>query len=153
MKGQLPESYMMVSGIGKGKYPLLAFDNALQDAGIMDYNLVKISSVLPVGCQEKSNIDIQYGSIIYTAYSTAIVENGQDRSLAVALAVPLIDTESGVIFEFASDSKNVETEVIDMCKKAMNNRNRDIKEIKSTSVHIRGEKDYYVCGLTAVVMW
>lgn len=58
-----PQSYMLVSGIGKAEYPLVTFDNALRDAGIGDYNLVKVSSILPPKCIRKNVIDIKQGSI------------------------------------------------------------------------------------------
>ena len=37
----------VTSGIGKGSTPLAAFDAALWDAGIANFNLIKLSSVIP----------------------------------------------------------------------------------------------------------
>lgn len=37
----------VTSGIGKGETTLSAFDNALKDAGVYNYNLIKLSSVIP----------------------------------------------------------------------------------------------------------
>jgi len=34
-------------GVGEGKTEIAAFDNALWDAGIANYNLIKLSSVIP----------------------------------------------------------------------------------------------------------
>lgn len=149
----LPKSYMVVSGRGEGKYPLLAFDSALRDAGIGDFNLVKVSSILPSECQIKNHIDIEYGSIIYAAYSTTTVTVGQDMWVAAAVAIPVNNKENGVIFEISSESEDAEIRVSEMCKIAMENRNRGIQDVKSSSIHIAGKKDTYVCGISAVIMW
>ena len=109
----IPTHYTIVSGKGYSEYPLVAFDNALIDAGIGDFNLVKVSSILPAGCQYETHIDVSHGSIVYAAYATATVSEGQEMSLAVAVAVPSEMRESGVIFEtshpcdlsFSADSR------------------------------------------------
>ncbi len=149
----LPTHYAIVSGKGYSEYSLVAFDNALIDAGIGDYNLVKVSSILPANCQYESHIDIPHGSIVYAAYATATVSEGQKMSLAVAVAVPSDVRENGVIFETLSESEDVERTVSEMCKTAMKNRVRNIKEIKSSSICVFGKKDMYACGISAVIMW
>lgn len=148
-----PKYYTIVSGKGYSRHALVAFDNALLDAGIGDYNLVKVSSILPIGCQYKENIDIEYGSIVYAAYSSVIVNDNVKRSTAVAVAVPLNDEENGVIFETTSDYDMAESNVYDMCIEAMKNRNRSVKEIKCSSTSICGEVGLYASGISAVVMW
>lgn len=40
---------ILTSGKGYGKTPLSAFDAALQDAGVYNYNLIKLSSIIPKG--------------------------------------------------------------------------------------------------------
>ena len=47
---ELYKNYTIVSGVGKGLTSLSAFDNALLNAGVGDYNLVKVSSILPAKC-------------------------------------------------------------------------------------------------------
>ena len=54
-----PHYYTLVSGIGKSQFPLVAFDNALRDAGIGDYNLVRVSSILPPNCKFCDKIAIK----------------------------------------------------------------------------------------------
>lgn len=149
----VPKHYTIVSGKGCSKYALVAFDNALLDAGIGDYNLVKVSSILPAGCQYEKCIDIEKGSIIYAAYSSVIITGKGEMSTAVAVAIPLNDGENGVIFETSSDCDMVESNVCSMCIEAMANRDRVIKEIKSSSISVSGESDIYVSGISAVVMW
>ena len=149
----IPTYYTIVSGTGYSKYALVVFDNALIDAGIGDYNLVKVSSILPADCEYKKHIDIPHGSIVYAAYATATVSEGQEISLAVAVAVPSDMRENGVIFETSSRDNNAERIVNEMCCEAMKKRGRLIKDLKSSSIIISGKRDIYVCGVSAVVMW
>ncbi len=41
----------VVSGVGTGKTILSAFDSALKDAGVYNYNLIALSSIIPPGSQ------------------------------------------------------------------------------------------------------
>lgn len=148
-----PQSYMLVSGIGKAEYPLVAFDNALRDAGIGDYNLVKVSSILPPKCIRKNVIDIKQGSILYAAYAVAMVKDTETASVAVATAVPNVDEENGVIFETTTKDSDAEVQAVKMCKIAMKNRNRSIQKIESSSINVEGKQGTCVCGISALVMW
>lgn len=147
-----PQYYTIVSGRGESKYKLVAFDKALLDAGIGDYNLVKVSSIIPPGCIFRETIDLSKGSILYAAYAEIIVQEGQSGSTAVAIAIPTDSDKNGVIFEDSSDD-NAENIVRDMCQEAMFNRERSIANIKCSSITIKGIPDKYVCCISAVVMW
>ena len=37
----------VVCGVGSGKTALSAFDSALKDAGVYNYNLITLSSIIP----------------------------------------------------------------------------------------------------------
>ena len=147
-----PQYYTIVSGRGESKYRLVAFDKALLDAGIGDYNLVKVSSIIPPGCTFRETIDLSKGSILYVAYAAKTVQEGQLGSTAVAIAIPIDSDKNGVIFEDSSDN-NAENIVRDMCQEAMLNRGLSISNIKCSSMAIEGIPDKYVCGVSAVVMW
>src|SRR5436189_267639 len=41
----------VVSAVGTGKTSLSAFDNALKQAGIYNYNLIALSSIIPTGAK------------------------------------------------------------------------------------------------------
>ena len=47
-----PNSYMLTSGKGFDEDELVSFDNALISAKISGYNLVRVSSILPIGCED-----------------------------------------------------------------------------------------------------
>jgi arginine decarboxylase len=70
----------ITTGTGHGPTPLAAFDAALRDAGIANYNLIYLSSVIPTGCvleRAKYRTPIQeYGHRLY------IVMARQDAQVA-----------------------------------------------------------------------
>lgn len=148
----LPSKYKIVKGIGKSIYPLVAFDSALQNAGIGDYNLVKVSSILPATCQYTEDIDMPKGSILYAAYATTTVLFGQSSSVGVAIAKARSSEENGVIFEHTAidDPTNI---LKKMCTSAMANRTREIDSINVCTQTIYGEENLYVSAIAAVVMW
>lgn len=103
------DKYIITKGKGNSKYDLNAFDNALLDSGIADYNLVKLSSILPANCQKVDSVDLPKGSFLHTAFSK-YVENrpGMTISAAVAIGIPKDRSLSEVIME-ASGDYNQET--------------------------------------------
>lgn len=148
-----PKYYSVVSGVGESKYPLVAFDHALRQAGIGDYNLVEVSSVLPPRCERKECVDIPKGSILYTAYATLTVSSGEKGTVAAAVAIPASDCENGVIFHTSHTDMDAEEHVCNMCREAMGSRIRQIAEIQSSCVNVYGQDNGYICGFAGVVMW
>jgi arginine decarboxylase len=59
----------ITSAAGSGPTPLAAFDAALQKAGIEDYNLIPLSSVIPAGAElERTRVSTppsEYGHRLY----------------------------------------------------------------------------------------
>lgn len=148
-----PKYYSVVSGAGISRYPLVAFDEALRKAGIGDYNLVEVSSVLPPACEYRECVDIPKGSVLYTAYAVCTVSEGQVGSVAAAVAIPVSEHESGVIFHAAYPDLDAELHVRNMCSEAMANRTRDTAQICSCGIKVYGRSEQYVCGFAGVVMW
>lgn len=150
-----PKNYTLVSGTGKSEFPLEAFDNALIKAGIADYNLVKVSSILPSNCKFSKTVPIGKGNIIYAAYSTITVSNGEKGKTAVAVAIPNNEEDSGVIFETSIVNTEQDTKEMleSMCLNAMKKRSKKVKEIKYSSQEIYGEDNLFVVAVSAVVMW
>lgn len=147
-----PSKFKIVKGVGKSEYPLVAFDFALQDAGIGDYNLVRVSSILPANCEYTSDIDIPKGSIIYAAYATTTISQEQLSSVGVAVAKAKCLDENGVIFETTALNDSSET-LERMCIDAMEKRKREIDYVNVCTQSICGEKNLYVSAIAAVVMW
>lgn len=66
----IPRKYFVVKGKGLSKAsPLMAFDNALRDAGISALNLVPVSSILPPDIEEEEPHQLPRGAIVFLVMS------------------------------------------------------------------------------------
>ncbi len=63
-------------GVGEGLTPLAAFDAALHNAGIANYNIIRLSSIIPPRCTvsidvaDRNNIEIGYKLFVIMASAT-----------------------------------------------------------------------------------
>ncbi|MDR8391567.1 arginine decarboxylase, pyruvoyl-dependent [Aliifodinibius sp. S!AR15-10] len=151
-----PNVFCLVKGASEGRTRLNAFDNALLNAGVGDTNLIRMSSILPPGAQQRTidDLDLPKGGLIPLAYATIdSTTPGRYISSAIAVGIPEDDSEPGVIMEFEDHSKleNVEDIVQQMVIDAFDYRNRALKEIKSIGIEHKVE----TCGSTfaAAVLW
>jgi arginine decarboxylase len=151
-----PNVFCLVKGASEGRTRLNAFDNALLNAGVGDTNLMRMSSILPPGAQQRTidDLDLPRGGLIPLAYATIdSTTPGRYISSAIAVGIPEDDSEPGVIMEFEDHSKleNVEDIVRQMVIDAFDYRNRALQEIKSIGIEHKVE----TCGSTfaAAVLW
>lgn len=151
-----PNVYSLVKGASEGHTRLNAFDNALLNAGVGDTNLMRMSSILPPGAQQRGieDLDLPYGGLIPLAYATIdSTTPGRYISSAVAVGIPEDSSKPGVIMEFEDHSRvdNVEEIVRQMVVDAFEYRKRELKEIKSIGIEHKVEN----CAATfaAAVLW
>lgn len=151
----LPKHYKIVSGSGESKFPLVAFDKALRNAGIGDFNLVKVSSILPAQCMYSEEITLTPGSIIYAAYASITITKGENGQTAVAVATSKNRDENGVIFETSTKENLEDCEMLveNMCNEAMEERSRKVEKIEKSSQRIFATSEMFVSAISAVVMW
>lgn len=143
----LPESFVMGAGVGHGETELLAFDRALAEAGFSDYNLVKVSSIIPPGASLVDRPDCPPGSLLPVAFASLV--SGEESlviSAAVAAGIPSSTDDVGVIMEFSGPVAQDEAErrVRFMAEKALNSRGSEVREILVRAVSAK------VQGITAV---
>lgn len=154
-QGYLPSRYAIVVGFGHGSTELNAFDAALHDAGVGDYNLVRVSSILPPACAASPVIDLPSGSILHIAYAFRIADGADSRvSSAVAIGIPSDDGKPGVIMERSSDADAASAEECAkrMAEEAMRLRGNKSYEIKSASAQC-GSEGGYCCTFAGVALW
>ena len=154
--GALTNKYYITCGNGYGATPLTSFDSALLRSGIANYNLVKISSILPAGSTECDCVSLKEGSILHTAYASLTSnQEGTTISAAVGVAIPQDDSKVGVIMEYSAycDKQEALDQIHLMLKEAMENRGYLIKEIKSVASELIVPKDGYVTALAALSIW
>jgi len=150
-----PKHFCLVSGCGKDKIKLLSFDKALFDAGVANYNHVKISSILPKGCLLEEKIAAAPGSIFHSAYATISSNKTGLVSSAVAVGIPKGDKEIGVIMEYSCNSckENSESIVRKMIERSMEMRNIEIKTIETTSIESNVEEGLFTSVFSGLVIW
>lgn len=153
----MPKYFFLCSGRGSGTSELTSFDNALLHSGIANYNVVKVSSILPANAIQKNKIDIAEGNILFTAYaSKSTSKRGEIVSAAIAVGIPKCSDQIGVIMEFSDFcSKSVaEDKVKAMVVEAMNFRNYEISEILFSSAEaISDDGKTYVTAFAGLAMW
>ena len=51
MNNLVPTKIFLTKGVGRDKYKLKSFEQALRQAGVAQQNLVQVSSILPSKCK------------------------------------------------------------------------------------------------------
>ncbi len=133
-----PTKFFLVSGSSEGFSLLNAFDGALLASGVGDTNLVRMSSILPPGCQEikPPPVPLPQGALVPTAYASIYSDvPGETISAAVAIGIPKDSSRAGLIMEYSAraEEKVVLEQVKRMAEKGMEVRNRPIQEIMTIS--------------------
>ncbi|MEO0202919.1 MAG: arginine decarboxylase, pyruvoyl-dependent [candidate division WOR-3 bacterium] len=151
--GELKRLYIC-SGVGKGSTPLNAFDNALISAGVGNYNLLKVSSIVPPNVEIVNSIDLKPGSLLPIAYGYTISKDeGKVISSAVSIAIPKNRNNIGVIMEVSGYYSEEEIRKIayNMALEAMKFRNLEIDfiEVKSACDIVKG----YTCVFSGVAIF
>lgn len=103
----LPKRMFLTKGAGKSKERLTSFELALRDAGIAEYNLVRVSSIFPPHCKIVSKNDglkeLTPGQIIHCVISQCET-NEPHRLIAasIGLAIPNDRSHYGYLSEHHS---------------------------------------------------
>lgn len=154
----IAEYYKAGSGKGKGPERLVAFDNALLNAGVGNYNLVRLSSILPLQAKHKDSIDLPLGSLLpiaYASYSTC--EPGVKIGAAVAIGFPdVVDNKHcAVIMEYegecsAGDAASV---VLSMVEAAFKARAWNLSHTAVSASEAMSEAGEWVSAFAYVAEW
>jgi arginine decarboxylase len=157
----MPKRMLVVSGTGNAFTSLNAFDTALLDAGIANFNHVKLSSIIPPEIEliSQNNLVLSTvlpaeGSLLPGVLAECRGKKGELLIAALALAFNKDNTKPGMIFELTiknSDIGNSRLLVSLMVKKAMEKRHWEIKSVTVKSAHIT-VVDNYGCAVVAAIM-
>lgn len=99
-----PRKIFFTCGVGRAKEKLESFEHALRDAGIAQFNLVRVSSILPPNCQFAQKIqalkELKPGQIVFCVMAESNT-NEPNRLIAasIGLAVPAQKDHYGYISE------------------------------------------------------
>lgn len=156
MESMLLNHFTLCSGVGHAIGQHNAFDRALIEAGVSDYNLIKISSILPPQCIQEDKILLSKGSLLPTAIASISSNNvGMRLSAAIAIGIPQDSHNIGIIMEHCTNLPKEETEEL-ACTyacQAMKDRYIKIKNIVSVSTECCVEIPEYYCAFAAVSLW
>lgn len=144
------------SGIGYGNSHLTSFDDALLQTGVGNYNLIRVSSILPAGAVQQKSVDIEEGSQLHIAYAKISSCNfGEVISAAVSVGIPVNKSNIGVIMELALFDKEKATveKVEAMVKEAMENRGYEIEQIVTCSCEAITTENGYTTVFAGIAMW
>jgi arginine decarboxylase len=105
--GEPPKSFFLTKGVGRHKESLSSFELALRDAGISQFNLVTVSSIVPPGCKqiprEQGAAQLKPGEIVFLVLARNST-NEAHRLIAssIGIAIPSGSSEYGYLSEHHS---------------------------------------------------
>lgn len=116
----LPARVFLTKGVGRHKYQLKSFEDALRKAGVAQQNLVQVSSILPPRCRvisrEKGLQELTPGEICFCVMARSDTdEHGRLVASAVGIAVPKDKNKWGYLSEVHGHGMN-QQEAADMAE-------------------------------------
>ncbi len=91
--GMVPSKVFLTKGVGRHRYQLKSFEEALRDAGVANQNLVQVSSILPPKCKiiskEAGLKELVPGSIAFCVMARCDTnEHGRLVATSIGMALP-----------------------------------------------------------------
>ena len=147
-----PKKFFVTAGSAEGKNHLNAFDNALLEGKIGNLNLIRVSSILPLGVQFCPSLEIPPGSLVPTAYGY-IISDLPGELISAAVGVGFSKDSFGVIMEYSGKCGKGEAEkaIISMLEEAFATRGMKLEGTRIASTEHRVNK--IGCALAAVPLW
>ncbi len=107
----VPKKMFLTKGVGRHKYRLKSFEQALRKAGVAQQNLVQVSSILPPQCKvisrDKGLTHMVPGAISFCVMAREDTnENGRLVAASVGLAIPKDRKKWGYLSEVHGHGMN-----------------------------------------------
>ena len=104
MSGFIPTRIFLTKGVGRHKEKLASFELALRDAGIAQFNLVRVSSIFPPGCKiihaKQGLRRLERGQIVFCVLTeSATNEPHRLVSASIGVAIPRDPNMHGYLSE------------------------------------------------------
>jgi arginine decarboxylase len=110
----IPKKVFFVKGVGHHKEKIGAFEEALRDAGIEKFNLVKVSSILPPNCVEVDRNDglqqLKPGQIVFCVLAR---EESNEYSCTIAASIGVAKPSNNGNYGYLSEYHTVGTKTED----------------------------------------
>ena len=120
MDSLVPAKVFLTKGVGRHRYQLKSFEEALRQAGVAQQNLVQVSSILPPKCKiitrENGLKSLVPGQISYCVMARSDTnEHGRLIASSIGIAVPKDRNKWGYISEVHGHGMN-KPEAADMAE-------------------------------------
>jgi arginine decarboxylase len=154
-----PSKVFLTKGVGKHKEKLASFELALRDAGIADYNIVRVTSILPPHAQliskEKGIQNFKPGQIIYCVMAENVAHGHKPVGVSLAVAIPKNRNKIGYFAELMG----THNETKDLAKRAEDLASMiletiigiDVAETRSVLQVAQGDKDLWTTVVASAV--
>jgi arginine decarboxylase len=114
MSRLVPTKVFLTKGLGRHKYQLKSFEEALRKAGVAQQNLVQVSSILPPHCRvvsKESGLKLLHpGEICYCVLARSDTdEHGRLVASSIGIAVPRDRNQWGYLSEVHGHGMNEQT--------------------------------------------
>ncbi|MFC1793934.1 pyruvoyl-dependent arginine decarboxylase [Planctomycetota bacterium] len=111
MSNLVPTKVFLTKGLGRHKYKLKSFEEALRKAGMAQQNLVQVSSILPPKCKmvsrERGQKQLSPGEICFCVMARSDTnEHGRIVASSVGVAVPRDRSRWGYLSEVHGHGMN-----------------------------------------------
>ena len=103
----IPREVFLTKGTGRHKEKLQSFEIALRDAGIAQFNIVRVSSIFPPNCKisakDKGLLKLSAGQIVFAVLSeNSTYEPNRLIAASIGLAIPADKNRYGYLSEHHS---------------------------------------------------
>ena len=154
-----PSKVFLTKGVGKHKEKLASFELALRDAGIADYNIVRVTSILPPHAQlipkEEGTQKFKAGQIIYCVMSENATLESNLIGVSLAVAVPKDRKKIGYFAELTA----TDDETKDLAQKTENLASTilktiieiDVAKTRNVTQIAQGAKDFWTTVVASAV--
>lgn len=110
------ETIQVTTGVGEAKTKTAAFDSALKDCGVHNYNLLELSSVIPTGAQPAKVDQIKINAPLGSRLECVIARNHSPQSktgqISAGIGWHVFKEGGGIFTEEHADTTEKVTEKI-----------------------------------------
>lgn len=140
---------VVTGALGRGKTPLSAFDDALFEVGVANYNLIKLSSIIPVGAKIKKkkieSLNKEYGFRLYAVYDYKIAV--KNESAWAGLGWFQKNNGQGVFVEHSGTNKKEVERLIKMSILELKKRRKFKGKYNKLIIGQKNKSKFFICSL------
>jgi len=154
-----PNKVFLTKGVGKHKEKLASFELALRDADIADYNIVRVTSILPPHAQlifkEEGIQNLAPGQIVHCVMAENVTHEHKLIGVSLAVAIPKDRDKIGYFAELMdtnSETKNLAKRAEDLASMILKTIIRiNVAETRSVLQVAQGDEDLWTTVVASAV--